>query len=56
MDDPLLVRGFERLGNLPCDRQRLVERHGAAREAIGDVGPSTSSMTSACVPPLSSNP
>ncbi len=27
MDDPLLVRGFERFGNLPGDRQHLVERH-----------------------------
>ena len=26
MDDPLLVGGFERLGDLPRDRQRLVER------------------------------
>ena len=26
MDDALLVRGFEGLGNLPCDGQRLVYR------------------------------
>ena len=30
VDDPLLVRGFERIGDLLRDRQRLVERHGAA--------------------------
>ena len=27
MNDALLVRGFERLGNLPRDRQRVVERN-----------------------------
>ena len=31
MDDPLLVRGLERLGNLPRDRQRLVDGIGPAR-------------------------
>ena len=25
MDDPLLVRGFEGFGDLPCDRQRLID-------------------------------
>ena len=30
MDDALLVRGFERLGDLPRDRQRFVERHRPA--------------------------
>ena len=29
MDDALLVRGFERLGDLPRDRQRLVQRDRA---------------------------
>ena len=48
MDDPLLVRGFERLGDLLRDRQRLVERDGAARDALPPrSSPSTSSITSA---------
>ena len=34
MDDALLVRGFERLGDLLRDRQRLVERNRALRDAI----------------------
>jgi hypothetical protein len=37
MDDALSVRGVERVGNLPGDRQRLVERQGAARDAPGEV-------------------
>ena len=48
VDDALLVRRLERLGDLPRDRQRLVEqesRRCAMRSA--SVGPSTSSMTSA---------
>ena len=36
MDDALLVRRLERLGDLPRDRQRLVERDRAARDAIGE--------------------
>ena len=32
VDDAVLVRRLERLGNLPGDRQRLVEGHGAARD------------------------
>ena len=35
MNDALLVRGFERLGNLLRNRQRLIERHRAVRDAIG---------------------
>ncbi len=35
MDDPLLVRGFERLGDLPRDRQRLVEWHATLSDAVG---------------------
>ena len=35
MDDALLVRRFERVGDLPRDRQRLVERQRPARDAIG---------------------
>ena len=34
MDDALLVRGFERLGDLFRDRQRLVERNRAPRDAV----------------------
>ena len=37
MDDPLLVRGFERLGDLLRDRQRLVERDRAARDALRQI-------------------
>ena len=39
MDDALLVRGFERLGDLPRDRQRLGERKRALRDAIGERRP-----------------
>ena len=35
MDDALLVRRFERLGDLPRDRQRLVERDRASRDPLG---------------------
>ena len=51
MDDALLVRGFERFGDLPRDRERLVERK-RARCAMrsASVGPSTSSITSAVTP------
>ena len=31
---PLLVRGLERLGDLPGDGERLVERHRPARDAL----------------------
>ena len=37
MDDPLLVRGFERLGDLLRDRQRFVERDRAARDALRQI-------------------
>ena len=48
MDDALLVRRFERLGDLLRDRQRLVERdRRRARSARERSSPSTSSMTSA---------
>ena len=57
MDDALLVRRFERLGDLPRDRQRFVERHRALRAMrSASVGPSTSSITSARVPSASSRP
>ena len=57
MDDPLLVRGFEGFGDLLRDRQRFVERDGAARiRRCARSSPSTSSITSARTPPLSSRP
>ena len=37
MNDPLLVRGFERLGDLLGDWQRLVERNRAARNALRQI-------------------
>ena len=37
MDDPLLVRRFERLGDLPRDRQRLVDRDRAARDPLREI-------------------
>ena len=37
MDDPLLVRRFEGFGNLLRDRQRLVERDRAERDALRQV-------------------
>ena len=37
MDDAGLVRGFERLGHLLRDRQRLVDRDGAARDALREI-------------------
>ena len=39
MDDPLLVRRFERLRDLLRDRQRLVEWNRAARDALGERRP-----------------
>ena len=52
MDDPLLVRGFERLGDLLRDRQRFVERDRRRCAMRCDrSSPSTSSITSAMVPP-----
>ncbi len=32
MNDPLLVRGLERLGNLTSDRDRDAPRHRSARD------------------------
>jgi hypothetical protein len=34
VDDPFLVRGFERVGDLQRDPQRLVQRQRAARDAL----------------------
>ena len=36
MDDALLVRRLERFGDLPRDRQRLIERNRSARDPIGE--------------------
>ena len=38
VNDALLVSGFERLSDLARDRQRLVERQRALRDAIGKRG------------------
>ena len=37
MDDPLLVRRLERLGDLLRDRQRLVERNRAPRDPLREI-------------------
>ena len=37
MDDALLVRGFQRLGDLLRDRQRVGERDRAARDVRGQI-------------------
>ena len=37
VDDALLVRGFEGLGDLLRDRQRLIERDWPARDALGKI-------------------
>ena len=39
MDDPLLVRGLERLGDLLRDRQRLVDRNRALCNSVGERRP-----------------
>jgi hypothetical protein len=39
MDDALLVRGLERVGDLVGDRQRLVERHRTVVDAVGERRP-----------------
>ena len=36
MDDPLFVGRFERLRDLPRDRQRLINRNRLVRETIGE--------------------
>ena len=39
MDDPLLVRRFERLGDLARDGQRLIEWEWPLRDPIGERWP-----------------
>jgi hypothetical protein len=39
MDDPLLVRGFERLGDLLRDRQCLVDWNRALSNSVGERRP-----------------
>ena len=52
MDDALLVRRLERVGDLPGDRSASSSGIGAARDALARASsPSTSSMTSARAPP-----
>ena len=36
MDDAELVRGFERIGNLSSDRDRLVDGKRAVGESVGE--------------------
>ena len=48
MDDALFVRGLERFGDLPRDRQARRQSEAAPRTMrSASVGPSTSSITSA---------
>jgi hypothetical protein len=37
MDDPLLVRGLERVRDLSCDRERFIDRHRASRNTLREV-------------------
>ena len=56
VNDALFVRGFERLGDLLRDGQCLVERDRARAMRCDRSSPSTSSITSAVSPALSSRP
>ena len=56
MDDALLVRRFEGVGDLPRDGERVVHRQRLAAMRSASVSPSTSSITSARTVPLSSRP
>ena len=57
MDDPLVVGLFERLARSGSAIERLSARErGPDSRRSASVGPSTSSMTSARTPPLSSRP
>jgi hypothetical protein len=56
VDDALLVYRFEGFRDLLCDGERLVNGNRALRDAVGQVGPSTSSMTRALVLSASSRP
>ena len=38
MDDPLFVRGVERLGELACNRERLRYRERTAHQSVGERG------------------
>ena len=52
VDDALLVRGFERLRDLPRDRQCFVHRDGPCAMRSARVGPSTSSITQRLLHPI----
>ena len=56
MDDAALVRGVERVGDLPRDGPGRRRPGTAPGEAIREVSPSTSSITSARTVPISSRP
>ena len=51
VDDSMVVRRLERLGDLFRDAQCVVERDGAARNRCARSSPSTSSMTRARMSP-----
>ena len=56
MDDALLVRRLERFGDLPRDRQCLIDRNRALRDPVGERRPLDQPMTSARTPSASSTP
>ena len=57
VDDALLVRRLERLGDLPGDGERFIDGNRDPRAIrSASVGPSTSSMTSALIPSVCSKP
>ena len=56
MDDAGFMRRFKGFGNLLGDREGFVERNRPLLDAIRQVGPSTSSRTSARTPSCSSSP
>ena len=53
VDDPLVVRRFQGLGDLLRDRQCFVERDRAVYDPLRRSSPSTSSITRACRPEIS---
>lgn len=56
MNDSLVVRSCQCLGYLSGSRERLIDGNPASGDASASVSPSTSSSTSAFVPPVSSSP
>ena len=56
MDDALFVRRFQRLGNLLRNRERLVERNRATRDALREILALDQLHHERGEPPLSSRP